>query len=84
MALNIRNKEAELLARMLAELTGRTKTAAVTDALRERLAQVRRHRSGHRLADELEAIARHCAKLPLRDARTADEILGYDDTGLPD
>ena len=33
--------------------------------------------------DELMAIARHCAALPLLDARSADEILGYDETGLP-
>ena len=35
------------------------------------------------LADELEEIAEHCAGLPALDSRQADEILGYDDTGLP-
>lgn len=83
MALNIRNAEAERLAEELARLTGETKTAAVTRALRDRLERVRRERSGRALADELDAIARHCASLPVRDGRSADEILGYDERGVP-
>jgi len=83
MALNIRNSEAEELAAALAKLTGETKTEAVTKALRDRLARVRRERSGRRLADELDDIARHCASLPVRDPRPADEILGYDESGVP-
>ena len=83
MALNIRNSETEKLAEALARLTGETKTEAVTRALRDRLARVRRERSGRRLADELDEIARHCATLPVRDARSAEDIIGYDDRGLP-
>ena len=83
MALNIRNAEAERLAETIAKLTGETKTQAVTVALRDRLARVRRERTGQRLADELDAIACHCAALPVRDVRSADEILGYDETGMP-
>ena len=83
MALNIRNEETEQLAEVLAKLTGETKTEAVTQALRDRLARVRRERSRRRLADELDEIARHCARLPVLDARTSDEILGYDEHGLP-
>jgi antitoxin VapB len=83
MALNIRNPETERLAEALAKLTGETKTEAVTRALRDRLARLRRERAGRRLADELDEIARHCARLPVRDSRTPDEILGYDRHGLP-
>lgn len=83
MALNIRNPEAEKLATELARRTGESKTEAVTKALRDRLARVRRERTRGRLADELEEIAEHCASLPVRDARPADEILGYDEAGLP-
>jgi antitoxin VapB len=83
MALNIRNSEAEKLAETLAKLTGETKTEAVTQALRDRLARLRRERTGRRLADELDEIARHCARLPVLDSRTPDEILGYDEHGLP-
>ncbi len=83
MALNIRNRETERLAETLAKLTGETKTQAVLQALRDRLSRLRRERSKRRLADELDEIARHCSQLPVRDSRTADEILGYDDRGLP-
>jgi antitoxin VapB len=83
MALNIRNPEAERLAAALAKLTGETKTEAVTQALRDRLARVRRERTQRRLADELDEIARHCARLPVRDPRAPEDILGYDERGLP-
>jgi antitoxin VapB len=73
----------ERLAGEVARRTGETKTEAVTQALRERLARLRRGRSKRRLADELEAIAEHCASLPVLDARSPDEILEYDDRGLP-
>jgi len=83
MALNIRNSETEKLAEALAKLTGETKTEAVTQALRDRLARLRRERTRRRLADELDEIALHCARLPVLDSRTPEEILGYDDHGLP-
>ena len=83
MALNIRNPETEELAETLAKLTGETKTQAVTKALRDRLERVRRRLSGRRLADELDEIALHSASLPILDARDADDILGYDASGLP-
>jgi antitoxin VapB len=81
--LNIRSEETEELASALAKLTGETKTEAVTQALRERLQRVRRARARRRLADELDEIALHCSALLVRDPRTADEIMGYDEHGLP-
>ena len=83
MALNIRNLEAEHLAGALAKLTGETKTEAVTRALRARLDRVRRERTARSLADELDAIAKRCTALPIRDSREPEEILGYDEHGLP-
>jgi antitoxin VapB len=83
MALNIRNPEAEKLAADLARATGESKTEAVTKALRDRLVRVRRERAKRRLADELEEIAERCASLPVLDGRRPEEIIGYDDNGLP-
>lgn len=83
MALNIRNPETERLAQEVARLTGETKTAAVRRALEDRLARLRRERTRRPLTEELEQIARHCARLPVLDSRPADEILGYDENGLP-
>ena len=83
MALNIRNSETAKLAEALARLTGESKTEAVTKALRDRLARVRRERSRRRLADELDTIARHCASLPVLDTRRAEDIIGYDERGVP-
>lgn len=83
MALNIRNRTTEELAAILARLTGETKTQAVTTALRDRLERTRRRRTGRGLADELDKIALHCASLPVLDERAAEDILGYDERGLP-
>jgi antitoxin VapB len=83
MALNIRNAEAERLAEAVAKMTGETKTEAVTKALRERMESLKRRGRRKRLADELDEIARHCASLPILDKRSDDEIIGYDDSGMP-
>ena len=83
MALNIRNPKTEKLEKTVSELTGETKTQAVTVALQERLDRIQRERSGMSLVDELNQIALRCASLPVLDKRSTDEILGYDDNGLP-
>ncbi len=83
MALNIRNPEAERLAERLAQLTGETKTRAVTVALQDRLDRVVRERSSRNLSEELDEIALHCASLPVLDSRSTEAILGYDEDGLP-
>lgn len=83
MPLTIQSSEAERLATELARQTGENKTTAVTKALRDRLARVQRERRVRSLADEVEKIAQHFASLPVLDNRTPEEILGYDENGLP-
>lgn len=56
---------------------------AMRRAAEERLQRVRRQRTGRSLAAELVEIGRRCAALPDLDAREADEILSYDEHGLP-
>lgn len=58
-------------------------TAAVRRAAEERLQRVWRQRAGRSLAEEILEIGRRCAALPDLDTRPADEILGYDELGLP-
>ena len=83
MALNVKNPETHRLAQELAEATGTTLTDAVTVALRESLATRRQGDSFHLLWAEVSEIQRFVADLPDRDTRSPEEILGYDQDGLP-
>src|SRR5262249_8521072 len=83
MPLNIKDPATEKFVRELAALTGETVTAAVRRAAEERLQRVRRKQGGRSLAEELLEIGRRCAALPEQDTRTAEEIIGYDENGLP-
>ncbi len=83
MALSIKDPEADRLAREIADRTGETLTAAIVVALRERLARLRPKARRRPLRDDLRDIARRVADLPTLDHRSPNEILGYDDHGLP-
>jgi antitoxin VapB len=84
MPLSIKAPEADRLARQLAAATGETITEAIIVAMRERLVREQRKRENKSaLLEEIRAIADHCASLPVLDARTDDEILGYDENGIP-
>jgi antitoxin VapB len=84
MPLSIKDPEADRLARAVAQRTGETLTQAVINALRERLArEQRKEQAIESLVEDVMEIGRHCAALPLLDARTPDAIIGYDENGLP-
>lgn len=88
MAISIRNRRVESLARELAELQHVSMTQAIIEALEERKVQLERRRIevvGTEKARHLkiQEIARRCASLPERDHRSVDEILGYGENGLP-
>ena len=82
MALNIKDPGADRLARRLSILTGESITTAVKTAVRERVEREERNR-GKASVEELLAIAGRIASAPDRDTRSPDEILGYDERGLP-
>ena len=82
MALNIKSDEADRLARELAVTTGESLTDAVTTALEQRL-QRERARQGPTLHDRLHRLQADVARLPVRDQRAPDAIIGYDGDGLP-
>jgi antitoxin VapB len=83
MALSIKSIEAERLAREIASKTGESLTTAIQKALEERLERLRNQRRSQILASQLDEILRRVDQLPLLDNRTEDEILGYDENGLP-
>jgi antitoxin VapB len=83
MGLNIKSEEAHRLAQELARLAGESMTAAVTQAIRERLDRMRRERAVG-LADRLLAIGKDCAAHLKEPFRTVDHgDLLYDERGLP-
>lgn len=81
--LNIKNPEADRLARILAQQTGETITEIVIEALREKLMREQGRRAPVELKENLLKIGNRCAELPDIDKRSADEIIGYDSKGLP-
>lgn len=83
MALSIKSVEVERMARELAEKTGESLTAAIQKALEERLAQLKRERRSQILASQLDEILRRVDEMADIDSRTPDEIVGYDEFGLP-
>jgi antitoxin VapB len=83
MPITIDDDETEELARRLAARTGLTVGEALRAVLRERLADLEAAPEPRRLVDVLDEIALRCAALPTLDDRSEDEILGYDENGLP-
>ena len=83
-SLNIKNPATVALADELARRQGISKTAAIHQALSERL-----HRLGfgddaqERLLAELRGIRERVARLPELDHRSDEEIIGYDEHGIP-
>jgi antitoxin VapB len=82
MALTITDPETERLARLVAETTGETVAAAIEKSLRDRLDRL--PRKGRTVnMEHLQATLSRIDALPRLDHRTADEIIGYDENGLP-
>jgi antitoxin VapB len=79
MALNIKSREADRLARELARRRNKPITAVVVEALRSELAREKGRARPPGLADRLMAIGARYAQLPELDHRCDEEILGYDD-----
>lgn len=84
MAISIKSMETERLAREVAAKTGESLTAAIQKALEERLERLRQQRRSHIVASQLEDILHRVDQLPVLDSRSPDEIIGYDERGLPE
>jgi len=82
--LNIKDPEAYRLARTLADKTGESLTGTVVSALRERLSREQRKRRDPSLREAVRAIQDRVIALPVLDARSEEEILGYNEHGVFD
>jgi antitoxin VapB len=83
MALSIKSIETEHLAREIAARTGETLTGAIQKALEERLDRLNSVRRSRALAAQIDDILQRVDEMPDLDARTPEEIIGYDENGLP-
>jgi antitoxin VapB len=83
MAISIKSMETERLAREIAAKTGESLTAAIQRALAERLERLNNQRRRQVLAAQIDDILRRVDELPTHDSRSEDEIIGYDEDGLP-
>jgi len=83
MALSIKHPDADRLARELARRKGKSITVAIIEALRAELAREKQRVHSSGLAASLMEIGRHFNSLPVMDSRSADEIIGYDEHGIP-
>ena len=77
--LYIKNPAAHSLAEKVSKRMGVTLTEAVIRSLEKQLEGPARPINW----DRVEAIQREIKALPVLDSRTAEEILGYDEFGLP-
>ncbi|HEX5337514.1 MAG TPA: type II toxin-antitoxin system VapB family antitoxin [Gallionella sp.] len=83
MSLLITDPRAEQLAQELAQRIGGTVPDAVVRALEAQLVSLKAPDTTAITRNAILKIAARCKALPDLDPRDADEILGYDNAGLP-
>lgn len=83
MALNIKDAETDRLARELAAVTGESITQAARIALEERLRRVRARQESDVTRQAVREIIERARTRKVVDSRNEDEILGYDENGIP-
>jgi antitoxin VapB len=83
MPLSIKNDDTERLARQVAGATGESLTEAIHKALEERWRKLKTNRRRGVLTGQIEDLLRRVDSLATLDSRPEDEILGYDEHGVP-
>jgi antitoxin VapB len=84
MTLKIKHPEVDKLAKELAHTTGETVSEAIMTALRERLEREQaRQKQTDQLVEKLLRIGQECAALPVLDSRIPEDIIDYDQYGVP-
>jgi len=84
MPISIKREDTVRLARALKLQTGKPMARVIHEALEESLGRLNGAGAdpARRLA-EMRALSRRVAELPERDPRSAEEIIGFDENGLP-
>ena len=83
MPLSIKNDALERLARRLADETGESLTSAILISLEERWERLQHRRRDNIARFYIDDLLRRVDALPTSDSRSPDEILGFDEHGLP-
>lgn len=83
MAISIKSVETERLVREIVAKTGESITGAIQKALEERLERLKQERRSRILTGQIAEILQRVDQLPILDPRTPEEIIGYDESGLP-
>ena len=83
MAINIKNQEAERLLEQLSKKRGIGKTQLVLELLRREAAHESRLRGTEQRRKRIEAIAARAARKIGSNPPSHEEVLGYDESGLP-
>jgi|GEM_PF-242075 antitoxin VapB len=83
MPMSLKSPETERLARTIAEATGETITEAITRALQERLQRLEAARSFTQYVMPIQRVQQRIRERPVLDARSADDVIGYDTDGAP-
>ena len=85
MGVIIKNPTTEKKIRRLAKRTGETLTQAVERAVDERLARLPARRKKGRIdRAKLAELLAYFDSMPVDDPRSPDEIIGYNDNGVPE
>ena len=83
MAISIKNREAEILLQEIQAVTHRGKSQIVLDLLRHEVARLRRGNQFESRRRKLESIAERYAARLSQVNPSPEDIIGYDENGLP-
>jgi antitoxin VapB len=85
MSILVKNVETEKKIRKLARRTGETITAAIDRAVDDRLAKLgpEQRKKGRIDRKKLAELLAYFDSLPVDDPRSPEEIIGYDEFGVP-
>jgi antitoxin VapB len=89
MSTNLIDSDTERLAQKIANVTGKSIRTVVREAITAKaeaagiLVTKNAKYSSKELIARMRALSDHCAALPVLDPRPPDEIVGYDEFGIP-